>query len=71
MKNDEVLLFGGGFSYDTKDKKFLTSKPHLLLYNATSKVVYKNIRQHSKSILSIACRKKDRFFQNAPLIFIL
>ena len=39
-KSDEVLLSGGGFSYDSFDKKFLQSKPDLLLHNPTKKVCY-------------------------------
>ena len=33
--SDEVLLSGGGFTYDSSEGKFLTSKPHLLLHKTT------------------------------------
>ena len=39
VKNsDEVLLSGGGFTYDSSESVFLTSKAHLLLHKATKKV---------------------------------
>ena len=39
-KSDEVLLSGGGFSYDSFDKKFFQSKPELQLHNPTKKVCF-------------------------------
>ena len=36
--SDEVLLSGGGFTYDSSERKFLTSKPHLLLHKSSKKV---------------------------------
>jgi len=67
MKNDEVLLFGGGFSYDTKDKKFLTSKPHLLLYNATSKEKRQILSKRTTHLHSVAemPHTKDMFDNSA------
>ena len=37
-KSDEVLLLGGGFSYDSLEKMFFQSKPDLLLHKPTKKV---------------------------------
>ena len=36
--SDKVLLSGGGFTYDSSERKFLTSKPHLLLHKSSKKV---------------------------------
>ena len=36
--SDKVLLSGGGFTYDSSERKFLISKPHLLLRKPTTKV---------------------------------
>ena len=36
--SDKVLLSGGGFTYDSSERKFLTSKPHLLLHKPSKKV---------------------------------
>jgi hypothetical protein len=37
-KSDKVLLSGGGFTYDSSEGKFLSSKPHLLLHKPSQKV---------------------------------
>ena len=44
-KSDEVLLLGGGFSYDSFEKKFFQSKPNLLLHKPTKKVLSLDILQ--------------------------
>ena len=36
--SDKVLLSGGGFTYDSSERKYLTSKPHLLLHKSSKKV---------------------------------
>lgn len=46
--SDKVLLSGGGFTYDSSEKKFLTSKPHLLLHKPSKKEIREIMLKQTK-----------------------
>ena len=37
-KSDQILISGGGFAYDYKDKKFMQAKPYLMKENHSRQV---------------------------------
>ena len=56
LKSDEILLSGGGFTYDSSEKKFMNSKSELIYHNPTKKV---NCNIESKTLISYDLSGKE------------
>jgi len=67
LESDEILISGGGFTYDSSEKKFMNSKSELIYHNPTKKEKRQMISKKKKHMSAVAAmpHAEDMFHNSA------